>query len=619
MSVRAATALAAARTAGAAYAAWAGDFGWSTRRAGARFAARDWAGAEADAARRLALWYRWVDHAAAAIRRQMGAARADRGLWHAARDAYAADAAAGPDGEIAESFYNSLARRVLATPGLDPEVHFVRAVPRPTPAADAAERRAVMRPLDPAAGPEALARALLGVWQGPVVYGAPRDLAYRNPAHRAPDDPAAWPQLAAPGRAGDPRWADHARDVRRVADALDGACRQTLGGWPDAADVIAAPFFRGHAAYVVARLARGDRRTGVALALRHPTPAGVEADAVLAGEDDLSILFGFAWSYFHVDAPVPRALVDALASVLPRKRRDELYTAIGYHRHAKTELFRLLQAHLASGSEHFARAPGARGLVMECVTLDGLDVVLKLIKDRFGEPKRTTRRQVMERYHFVFVRDRVGRLADAQEFEGLVFRRRCFPEALLGELAAAAPSVVRPGYGPGGDRVLVTHCYTERRLTPLDLYVRAAPPDAAVAAVVDYGQAVRDLAVAGIFAGDLLLKNFGVSRHGRVIFYDYDELAALSECRFRSLAELGAGDDDGWYGAEPSAGVAEGDVFPEEFARFTLPAGPLREAFLAHHADLLAPGWWEATQARLAAGEVVEAFPYPASRRLAPA
>jgi isocitrate dehydrogenase kinase/phosphatase len=246
---------------------------------------------------------------------------------------------------------------------------------------------------------------------------------------------------------------------------------------------------------------------------------------------------------------------------------------------------------------------------MECVALPSMELVLKVIKDRFGAPKRTTRREVMERYQYVFVRDRVGRLADAQEFEGLVFRRRHFPAALLDELVAVAPTAVRPD----GDRVVVTHSYTERQLVPLDVYARTAPPERAAAAIVDYGQAIRDLAVANIFAGDLLLKNFGVSRHGRVIFYDYDELTSLAECRFRALPDLG---DDEDFAAEPSYGVHEHDVFPEEFARFAVPQGPLREAFVAAHGDLLDPAWWEATQRRLADGELVETFPYAPERRL---
>ncbi len=579
MSLRSSTALAVARTVRAAFDAWSQDFRWATRRAGVRFAARDWGGAQADAAARLALWYGWIDQAAAEARRMLGAGKGDRALWRAVRDAYAAEVAGRPDQDVAESFYNSLARRGLPTVGLDAELHFVRgAAAGPT----AGEVAAVARRLPVEDGPAAVAGAILARWAGPAPLDGP----------------------AGPG------WADHDRDVRRLAGALEARSREVLGGWPDAGEIVAEPFFRGHGAYLVGRLARGGVACPLIVALRHPVE-GVVADAVLCTEDEASIVFGFAWSYFHVETDRPRALVAFLTSVLPRKRVDELYTAIGYHRHAKTELFRTLRSHLARRRARFARAEGVQGLVMEVFTLPSLDVVFKLIRDRFGAPKRTTRREVMERYHFVFVRDRVGRLADAQEFEGLVFRRRTFPEPLLAELLAAAPSVLRVEGEGARERVLLRHCYTERRLIPLDVYVRTAPPDAAAAAALDYGQAIRELALAGIFAGDLLLKNFGVSRHGRVIFYDYDELADLQECRFLPLP-----DDDEWGGETPAVG--EHDVFPEEFARFTLPTGPLRDAFLSRHADLLDPGWWEATQARLRAGELVETLPYREERRLGP-
>ena len=598
MSLRSSTAAALARTIAGAFASWDHDFRWATRRAGVRFAARDWTGAQADAERRLAFWYRWIDRAGAESRRLLGASVADRDLWREVRDRYAAEVAGRTDVEVAESFYNSLVRRMVRTVGLDPALHFVRSL---APEPDAALVASVALPLPLADGPEAVARAILGVWTGPAPLGAPLDAS-----------PDAMGALGAFGRgpaplaaAVGPRWAHHEADVARVAAALERTARDVLGGWPDGGEIVATPFFRGHGAFLVGRLTRGAARCPLIVALRHPR-GGVVADALLGTEDEASVVFGFAWSYFHVETPHPRALVAFLASVLPRKRWDELYTAIGYHRHAKTELFRTLRGHLARRRARFARAEGARGLVMEVFTLPSLDVVFKLIKDRFGAPKRTTRREVMERYHFVFVRDRVGRLADAQEFEGLVFKRRTFPEPLLAELLASAGSVLRVD----DDRVLLSHCYTERRLTPLDVYVREQPVDAAVAAVIEYGQAIRDLAVAGIFAGDLLLKNFGVSRHGRVIFYDYDELADLQACRFLALPE-----EDEW-GEAPAPYVGDHDVFPEEFARFTIPTGPLRDAFMAHHAEILDPAWWESTQARLRAGELVETLPYGPERRL---
>jgi isocitrate dehydrogenase kinase/phosphatase len=210
----------------------------------------------------------------------------------------------------------------------------------------------------------------------------------------------------------------------------------------------------------------------------------------------------------------------------------------------------------------------------------------------------------------VFVRDRVGRLADAQEFEHLEFPRHCFPEELLIYLLTVAPSTVRLE----ADRVVVRHLYTERRVTPLNLFLRDADEAAARAAAIDYGNAIKDLAAADIFTGDMLAKNFGVSRHGRVICYDYDELCLLSECRFRHIPQATSLDEE--FAAEPWFHVGEQDVFPEEFSAFLLPPGPVRETFLRAHADLLTTEFWQGVQRRLSRGEIVDVFPYPRDARL---
>jgi isocitrate dehydrogenase kinase/phosphatase len=552
----------------AAFTAWDGEFRAITRRAAARFATRDWRAGQRDAAERLALYRTWVERAVADTERALGARARDRDAWEAMRDAYAARVRDRGDCEIAETFFNSVTRRLFTTVGVDPRVEFVRPdVHDP----DDREIADVTRPLPVDGGAVPLARAALG---GALT-----------------------------------RWADFERDVRHVAQAIERGVGAALGGAPDRAEMIDAVFYRNKGAYLVGRLRRGEVACPLVVALVHDA-AGVAADAVLLSADEASIVFGFAWSYFHVETTRPRALVALLASILPLKRIDELYAAIGYHKHAKTELYRALLEHLADPAARFERAEGARGLVMEVFTLPSLNVVFKIIKDQFGAPKRTTRRDVMERYQFVFVRDRVGRLADAQEFEHLRFERRCFPEPLLAELLAAAPSIVHAD----ATHVVITHLYTERRLAPLNLYVRDVSPEAAVAAIVDYGQAIRDLTAADIFTGDMLLKNFGVSRHGRVIFYDYDELATIGECNFRELPQSSRDDDE--ISAEPWFSVAEHDVFPEEFLRFLVPAGPLRDAFMAHHAELLDPRWWRDVQARIRAGELVDVYPYPAKRRL---
>ena len=256
-------------------------------------------------------------------------------------------------------------------------------------------------------------------------------------------------------------------------------------------------------------------------------------DAVLTTSDEVSIVFGFSWSYFFVETERPSAVVEFLASIMPLKRIDELYNAIGFNKHGKTELYRSLVEHMARPDARFDFAEGDEGLVMSVFTLPSLNVVFKIIKDRFGHPKRITRTGVLGKYHLVFVRDRVGRLADAQEFEHLAFPRRLFPDELLAHLRAVAPSIVRVE----DEHVIIAHLYTERRVTPLNVFLRDATPEEAADAILDYGAAIKDLAAANIFTGDMLLKNFGVSRHGRVIFYDYDELCLLTECNIRSLPQ----------------------------------------------------------------------------------
>ena len=291
-------------------------------------------------------------------------------------------------------------------------------------------------------------------------------------------------------------------------------------------------FFRNKGAYLVGRVQRGDLVLPLVLPLIH-AERGIVVDAVLMTEDEASVVFGFSWSYFRVEAPRPRAMVEFLGSIMPLKRMDELYTAIGFNKHGKTELYRSLMQDLERPDARFAFAEGDEGMVMAVFTLPSFNAVFKIIKDSFGAPKNTTRQAVMDKYHFVFVRDRVGRLADAQEFEHLEFPRRCFPDDLLAYLLSVAGATVRVE----GDRVVIRQLYTERRVTPLNLFLRDADDAAACEAVLDYGNAIKDLAAADIFTGDMLLKNFGVTRHGRVICYDYDELCLLSECRFRRLPQ----------------------------------------------------------------------------------
>ncbi|HUQ15646.1 MAG TPA: bifunctional isocitrate dehydrogenase kinase/phosphatase [Gemmatimonadales bacterium] len=548
---------------------WIRGFEEITRRAHQRFERRDWRGAQADATARLALYRIHLDGAVADVRDILEDAVLERTLWAAVKARHSEDLAGRPDAEVAQTFFNSVTRRIFSTVGADPAIEYLDPSTPPGASVDSELVERHVAPLMDAA----VARRMLEAYRWSVPYA----------------------QLD--------------RDAEQVAAIVRDRLAESEGTSPVTIEMLRPVFFRNKGAYLVGRVLRGDLVLPIVLPLIH-AERGIVVDAVLMTENEASVVFGFSWSYFRVAAPRPRAMVEFLRSIMPLKRVDELYTAIGFNKHGKTELYRSLMQDLERPEARFAFAEGDEGMVMAVFMLPSFNTVFKIIKDSFGAPKNTTRQAVMDKYHFVFVRDRVGRLADAQEFEHLEFPRRCFPDDLLGYLLSVAGATVRVE----GDRVIIRQLYTERRVTPLNLFLRGADQAAACEAVLDYGNAIKDLAAADIFTGDMLLKNFGVTRHGRVICYDYDELCLLSECRFRRLPQPSSIEEE--FAAEPWFHVGEMDVFPEEFRAFLVPAGRVRDAFLTAHGDLLDVELWQGVQRRLAAGEVFDVFPYRRSARL---
>jgi isocitrate dehydrogenase kinase/phosphatase len=563
VEARAATAILAAHE------GWRQGFEEITGRARERFERRDWRGAQADATARLALYRIHLDNAVADVRDLLDDALMERTLWAAIKTHHARAMVHRGDAEIAQTFFNSVTRRVFSTVGVDAAIEYLD--PDAPSAADAP--------------PAPTERYGPGVPDGGVLLRLLRSYQWSVP------------------------WAQAERDAELVAAQVRRGLSETGLAGPVTIEMLRPVFYRNKGAYLVGRILAGGVVLPLVLPLIH-AERGIVVDAVLMTQNEASVVFGFSWTYFRVDAPQPRALVEFLGSIMPNKRLDELYTAIGYNKHGKTVLYRSLMEHLRDPAARFAFAEGDEGMVMAVFTLPAFNVVFKAIKDSFGAPKNTTRQAVMDKYHFVFVRDRVGRLADAQEYEHLEFPLRCFPDDLLEYLLRVAAATVRVE----GERVIVRQLYTERRVTPLNLYLRDAGDEAARDAVIDYGTAIKDLAAADIFTGDMLLKNFGVTRNGRVICYDYDELCLLSDCRFRTLPEPTTIEEE--FSAEPWFHVAEGDVFPEEFRSFLVPPGPVREAFLQAHGDLLEVGFWQGVQRRLAEGEVFDVFPYRRSAEL---
>ena len=556
----------------AAYAEYERGFEEITRRARDRFELRDWLGAQADASARLELYKTHVNAAVADVHDILADAVMERTVWAAMKAEHRARTTPRADAELAETFFNSVTRRVFSTVGVDPAIEYV-----------APRREAIRSQLDDPS-----------IYHTYTTYRVDAGLVRRMLLGYAWSVP----------------YAQLDRDTNLVAELIEARARRSAGpGELIELDLLRSVFYRNKGAYLVGRIRAGGETIPLVLPLLH-AERGIVVDAVLMSSDEASVVFGFSWTYFRVEAPRPRALVEFLHSIMPLKQTHELYTSIGYNKHGKTELYRGLMTHLAESDARFAFGEGDEGMVMAVFTLPSLSVVFKIIKDSFGAPKNTTRRAVMEKYQFVFVRDRVGRLADAQEFEHLEFPRRCFPPELLEYLLQVAGSTVRVQ----GDQVIVRHLYTERRVTPLNLFLKGADEVTAREAVLDYGNAIKDLAAADIFTGDMLAKNFGVTRHGRVICYDYDELCLLSECHFRRLPQPTTEEEE--FAAEPWFYVGEADVFPEEFDAFLVPSGAVRESFLQAHGDLLGIDFWQRVQRRLAEGEVVDVFPYRREARL---
>jgi isocitrate dehydrogenase kinase/phosphatase len=366
---------------------------------------------------------------------------------------------------------------------------------------------------------------------------------------------------------------------------------------------------RNQTEYVVGRLVNGDRTHPFVVAIKRRSDERLYVDALLGDAVELALLFSANRAYFLVDMEVPSAYVQFLRAIVPDRTRAELYTMLGLQKHGKTLFFRDFLHHLKHSTDRLVVAPGIPGLVMAVFTLPSYPYVFKVIRDRIPQSKETDAARVRQKYALVKHHDRAGRMTDTLEYSNVAIPRGRFTDALLAELEREIPSQL----DHDGDHVVIRHVYIERRLTPLNLFLASADPAAKVRVVRDYGDALKELARIDIFAGDLLFKNFGVTRYGRVVFYDYDEIEYLTDCRFREIPAPPAGVDELageiWYPVGPH------DVFPEEFATFLLTDPGVREAFVAFHADLLDAAWWRAMQEANRAGRAAEVLSYPDSVR----
>jgi len=540
-----------------------------TRRAPQRFESRDWRSSQRDAVERIELYNLCINRVVAQMQARLGEEVAERALWSSIKRRFTELIEALPDPEFDKTFFNSVTRQTFGTVGVDAAVEFV--------ALDMDPIGAITTPIETKGY---VNRGSLELLFEEVLA----DFRFRTP------------------------YLDFDRSVRIIANEVRAQCEASPDGNGEPLQVeqiefIRTVFFQISRAYLVGRISGKGWRLPFVLALKN-SESGVLIDAVMMDESSVSILFSFTRSYFHADlSHVGRAVV-FLKSILPRKPVSELYTVLGRAKQGKTERYRELFRHLQQSTDQFVHAPGDKGLVMICFTLPSFDVVFKLIRDKFAYPKNVIREEVLLKYEMVFKHDRAGRLVDAQEFKRLKFPKARFSEAVLEELRNEAAGSVHFT----DEELLFDHMYIERRMTPLNLYVRNASREDAERAVLDYGQCIRDLAGTNIFAGDFLLKNFGVTRHGRVIFYDYDELCAVTDCRFRDIPQ--ARDDDDEMRAEAWFHVNENDVFPETFMQFLGFDQHLKDVFLRVHRDITTAAWWRDTQRRITEGEVLEVLPY---------
>ncbi|TVS12212.1 MAG: bifunctional isocitrate dehydrogenase kinase/phosphatase [Wenzhouxiangella sp.] len=545
-----------------------------TRRAKRRFERGERAGMRRDSVARLNLYDRSVNEAISRLEQHLDERLFSRTLWIDIRARYGELIEGQLDAELYKTFFNTISRRLHKTRGVDSGIEFVALDIQPTDRIT----HPVSRHTYAVSGD--LERAFTRIL---------RDHDFRLP------------------------YLDAAADAEALAGALEPVFAGDAVPGVLAIELLETVFYREGRAYLVGRAFGTERYVPCVIALCR-SEQGVYADALLTTRRQVSILFGYTFSYFMADLPTVGDAVVFLRTLLPDKPVEELYTVLGRAKQGKTERYRAFVRQLqARPDEQLVEADGQRGLVMLVFTLPSYPLVFKLIRDHFAPVKKFGRRQVIERYHLVFRHDRVGRLIDAQEFKDLRFGRDRFSPELLAELQAECGRSLQAD----GEDITIRHCYVERRLRPLDLYLKEVEGQAAAAAVLDYAQAVKDLARSNIFAGDLLPKNFGVTRSGRVIFYDYDELRLMTECRFRRLPP--SRDDIMELNDEPWFNVEENDVFPEQFPRFMGLSKNHLALLETHHADLFDPGWWQDIHARLKAGEALDVPPYSADARLPPA
>lgn len=562
-------------------------------RAKHRFETADWHGQQRAQRERIEFYDLRVSEAVARLEKEFKAGEQPMDVWHQVKLHYIGLLVDHHQPELAETFFNSVTTKILHRAYFQNDFIFVR----------------------PAISTE---------------YIEPRGAPTYRPYYPKPDTLADTIEQMLDDFALLGSYANKRRDAQRVAHVILNRFHQVKLRANFQLQVLSGLFFRNKGAYVVGKIMNGFTEIAFSLPILHDSRGKFYIDAALFGEDDMQMLFSFARAYFMVDMEVPSAWVQFLRSLMPRKPRAEIYNALGLAKQGKTLFYRDFLSHLNYSSDRFRIAPGIKGMVMLVFDLPSFPFVFKVIKDFYPPQKDTTREQIKGKYLLVKQHDRVGRMADTLEYSDVGFPLDRFEPELIEEIRKFAPSQLELGDrdSNGEMEVVLKHVYIERRMIPLNIYLQeafdtlASPESPAHAkrakdqlerAVVEYGNAIKDMVAANIFPGDMLWKNFGVTRGGKVVFYDYDEIEYVTDCKFRKVPTPRNEEDEMsgevWYSVGPK------DVFPETFEPFLLGNDDVRAAFMAHHADLLDAAFWQHHKERIQAGQMLDVFPYEESQR----
>ena len=540
-----------------------------------RFEAADWHGQQRAQRERIEYYDLRVDEASATLQRTYQAAELPKDVWQQVKLHYIGLLTDHHQPELAETFFNSVTTKILHRSYFHNDFIFVR----------------------PAVSTEYI--------ENDEPASLPTYRAYYPTKTTMRDT---WLRIV-----GNFQLLREFEDLERDVDCVLAAVAGQLGEYRVRANfqvqVLSSLFFRNKGAYLVGKIINGFNETPFALPILHNDAEQLIIDTALFGEDDLLLLFSFARAYFMVAMEVPSAYVQFLRSMMPRKPRSEIYNALGLAKQGKNAFYRDFLYHLKHSSDHFRIAPGIKGMVMLVFDLPSYPYVFKVIKDFYPLQKETTRETIKSKYLLVKQHDRVGRMADTLEYSNVAFPRVRFDDELVAELKHYCPSLLEED----GEALVIRHLYIERRMIPLNIYLQEASLAQIEGVVIEYGNAIKDLVRANIFPGDMLWKNFGVTRHGKVVFYDYDEIEYLTDCNFRKVPaprnEEEEMSGEVWYRVGPK------DVFPETFGPFLLGNPGVRSVFMKHHADLLDAAFWQGHKERILAGYVHDVFPYEAHKR----